>query len=97
MSFFLSYKWPGNIRQLKHVLEYAFIVCKSDLIQIHHLPQNIRRENSEPAQIPETETEMAIVSEEKIREALAKTGGNKARAAKLLGISRQTIYRKLAK
>ncbi len=95
MNFFLNCSWPGNVRQLKHVLEYAFIVCKSDLIQMQHLPENLLNANREP--LRQGNSEMKIISEEKIREALAKTGGNKALAAKLLGISRQTIYRKLAK
>jgi DNA-binding NtrC family response regulator len=95
MNFFLGYSWPGNIRQLKHVLEYAFIVCKSDLIQMQHLPESILRTKNQPTHTPDSQLE--IITEHKIREALEKTGGNKARAAKLLGISRQTIYRKLPK
>ncbi len=86
MERLLAYSWPGNVRQLEHALEHACILCRDEMIDTHHLPE----EMLDQADGSEQET-----GPEQIRRALAESGGNKAKAARLLGISRRTIYRKL--
>ena len=89
---FMDYDWPGNIRELEHALEHAFIVCRQNNISIDDLPSHL----SAPPAI-----DTSVVSDCNggnyltIFEALDKTGWNKAKAARLLGISRQTLYRKM--
>jgi PAS domain S-box-containing protein len=90
-KLFMEYSWPGNIRELEHTLEHAFILCHSDIITIDDLPAKFKNFSSQRPQ------SKPVIDDEKmsIMEALEKTGGNKAKAARILGISRRTIYRKL--
>jgi PAS domain S-box-containing protein len=91
---FMEYPWPGNVRELEHALEHAFILCPGDTLCVDHLPSELQdcfRGTSGPLRTTEEDEASAI------REALRKTAGNKARAARLLGIDRKTLYRKLAR
>ncbi len=92
MRFFMSYEWPGNVRELEHVMEHAFILCPGTLILSEHLPPDLSTHipGAGSRQLREDENEA-----ETIRQALEKCGWNKAKAARLLGISRRTIYRKI--
>jgi PAS domain S-box-containing protein len=94
LNLFMNYPWPGNVRELKHALEHAFVVCRGHRIEVEHVPQELREftvSQTRPQEVPlpdEAET---------IRQALHKTGWNKAKAARLLGIPRRTFYRKIEK
>jgi PAS domain S-box-containing protein len=90
---FMEYSWPGNVRELEHALEHAFILCPGDTLCTDHLP-SVLQDGFRGASGPRGTTEEDEASA--IREALRKTAGNKARAARLLGIDRKTLYRKLA-
>ena len=98
MALFLDYDWPGNVRELEHALEHAFVLCRGDLIECEHLPREIR-ECDEFAPAPENLADETGSPDEAehIRRALAKTDWNKAKAARLLGMDRRTIYRKIEK
>jgi two-component system response regulator HydG len=92
MNRFMDYDWPGNIRELEHALEHAFIICHDRTITLDHLPPEFKEiclENESP------ETENCDVEAEAILQALKQCDWNKAKAARLLGISRPTIYRKI--
>ncbi len=93
LNIFMSYLWPGNIRELKHVIEHAFVVCRNHIITTDHLPPEIMS-HSNPVDEDIKETH-SIGNPGEILDALNKTGWNKAKAARLLGVSRQTIYRKI--
>ena len=96
LSRFMDYSWPGNVRELEHVMEHAFVLCHGETITINHLPADIR--NYEPAEGAVRQKGKAGSAEremEDIRNALIKTGWNKSKAARLLGIGRRTIYRKI--
>lgn len=86
-----KYTWPGNVRELKHVLEHAFVQCKGSTITPDDLPSDIR----EAAAGMATALEKKSLGPREIEEALTRTAGNKAKAARLLGISRPTLYRLL--
>jgi len=93
MEAFMIYSWPGNIRELEHVMEHAFILCrdycKDTVIDFHHLPGELRENNEDaPAGLEKDERQTII-------DALEKASWNKAKAARFLGISRSTIHRKV--
>jgi len=88
---FVRYDWPGNVRELEHAIEHAFILCKGETISLEHLPPELRQLIGGVRHPRRREFDAA----EAIRAALERAGGNKAKAARLLGMSRQTLYRKL--
>jgi PAS domain S-box-containing protein len=97
MELFRSHDWPGNVRELEHVIEYACILCKSEIITLGDLPQDLLDSASLP--VLSASYMSALLTEPvpklSIAEALAVSDGNKAHAARLLGISRMTLYRHL--
>jgi len=95
---FMDYPWPGNIRELEHVIEHAFILCHADVIAGEHLPPEIRIcPEAEEKQAADDTGCAARDRYAKTVDALAKAGGNKAKAARLLGIDRRTLYRRIEK
>jgi transcriptional regulator of acetoin/glycerol metabolism len=94
MTLFMRYPWPGNIRELEHVIEHACIICHGDVITVADLPREILAEqNSFP--VESTPSSLSLPQKLTLEEALALSNGNKSRAARLLGISRRTVYRHL--
>ncbi len=87
--------WPGNVRELENVIERAFVLCHQSTITLEHLSDELTSKSRSPISgafpIQEDEEVSSILS------ALDKTAGNKSRAARLLGLSRKTIYRKIEK
>jgi len=93
-QMFLNYPWPGNVRELENLLEHTFIRCRQKVITAENLPPDFRRfvdAHLHPADLSPADEAEAI------RKALARAGGNKSEAARLLGMSRRTIYRKMEK
>jgi two-component system response regulator HydG len=91
-KIFMEYSWPGNIRELEHTLEHAFILCRQNTITLDHLPGNFKGSSAVRA-LAQRDAEGNET--QKILQALEKTGGNKAKAARLLGFDRKTLYRKI--
>ena len=82
------YQWPGNIRELKSVIEYAMLQCEDDTIHPRHFPPELLE-----SVLPASETDTALKNRARLLDALKEANGNRARAAQLLGISRATFYR----
>ncbi len=93
-KIFLEYHWPGNVRELEHSLEHAFVTSRQDIITVDQLPKNFKEFQSEKLSYP---AEKELVEPNVILDALKKTGWNKSKAARLLGINVRTIYRKIEK
>lgn len=91
MSRLLQHHWPGNVRELEHTLEFACIMCRDEQLTIGNLPPDLQQVSQVSAKIEKS----AGISEEALQQAIFSAGGNKAKAARILGISRRTIYRKL--
>lgn len=89
----LSYDWPGNIRELRNVVEYAFAVGDGEVLGLHDLTPEIRGE-APPSTGVEPRTAMELERKQLI-EALAAARGRRAEAAERLGMSRTTLWRKL--
>lgn len=87
----LEHDWPGNVRQLQHVLERLVILSPSETLDGSAVGTALAV--SEPKERPVQS--LADAEEEQIRKVLAATGGNKTRAAQILSIERKTLYRKL--
>jgi len=94
LNLLMSYPWPGNVRQLEHAIEHAFVVCRGSTILLEHLPPEIQQYR--PSKLEAARNERTLCREA-LLQALTTTGWNKAKAARLLGISRPTLYRKMAK
>ncbi len=88
-----EYSWPGNVRQLQHMVERLTILAPGGRIDDAAVRQAIEQMDSRESS---SET-LADTEAEQIRRVLAATNGNKSRAAKILGIERKTLYRKLEK
>ncbi len=107
MGSFLNYDWPGNIRELRNVIERLAILSEGETLNIQYLPSNFRPLSSGlpssvyplmPQGIQHALTSISKGNSEevtRIRISLEKVNGNKTAAAKLLGISRGTLYYKL--
>jgi len=93
----LSYSWPGNVRELRNLIERLVILGTSDYIEPAHLPVQFSAQVPRPVergQLEETRT-LAEVERAYINQVMQKVEMNKSRAAKILGISRQTLRKKL--
>jgi len=89
----IDHPWPGNVRELRSAIEFAVIGCRGAVIQLDDLPPEIVEPTALISSIPGDP-----LSDEKARflVALNRSRGNRALAARLLGISRATLYRRLA-
>jgi transcriptional regulator with PAS, ATPase and Fis domain len=90
LSLLKAYEWPGNIRELQNVMQYALVNCPGDTIEPEHLPATIFRNYN---QYNFRRPRRAKITESKVIDALQKASGNKRRAAEILGVSRSTLYR----
>ena len=94
LSSFMRYPWPGNVREFQHAIEHAFVLCRGRMITMDDLPSEIREYGKKK---PLTSERKAAGGPKAVLEALNRTDWNKAKASRLLGVSRQTIYRNIEK
>jgi transcriptional regulator with PAS, ATPase and Fis domain len=109
LQIFRTYSWPGNIRELLNVIERALIVARGPVILPEHLPVQFFSSTPEVATLatanghapltlaPEFDLTIQAAERDQIRKALEAAGGKRMEAARLLGLSRRTLYRKLEK
>ncbi|PID74170.1 MAG: hypothetical protein CSB32_02175 [Desulfobacterales bacterium] len=102
MDVLLDYHWPGNVRELKNAIQFAMVRSRGDIITPSHLPMEIIQDEAVQLRTPPLEAITPIGSSrgkldsESVMLALKKTGGNKSKAARVLGVGRATLYRFLA-
>ncbi len=99
MDILLQASWPGNVRQLEHVIEHAFVLAKSHCIGVEHLPRELRADIT-PQDRPISETtgftgNVRMTEKRAILAVLERFNWNKVLAAEHLGISRSTLWRKM--
>jgi transcriptional regulator with PAS, ATPase and Fis domain len=103
MALLVAYHWPGNLRELHDVVEQAFpFALDADELDAAHLPARVRdgatpRPSPEDAAATVEDAELTIEAVERrhIARVLSETGGNRSRAARILGIARNTLYGKI--
>ena len=95
MRRLLDYHWPGNVRELENSVEHATVLAKGTFIDVSDLPVEVR--TADPKEKSEKRTSMVENEKMLLEEALEECDWNKKKAAEQLGISRNTLYRKLKK
>jgi DNA-binding NtrC family response regulator len=92
-----TYPWPGNIRELESVIGNACMMSDSKFLDIGDLPERIQVQSSDQSSTDETLFSLEEVSRRHVMRVLERVGGNKARAAEILGVGRATIYQLLSR
>ena len=97
----LTYNWPGNVRELENCMERAVALTRTDELTVEDLPERIQRFEPTTSPRPSSETAAGEVASlfdaerDHVLRAVQQFGGNKTRAAAILGIDRRTLYRRL--
>jgi DNA-binding NtrC family response regulator len=92
-----TYAWPGNIRELENAIGNACMMTDGNSVDIQDLPDNLREPIAEQDIREESLLPLEEVEHRHLMRVLERVGGNKAKAAEILGISRATVYQLLAK
>jgi PAS domain S-box-containing protein len=96
MRSLMEYSWPGNVRELRSAIEYAVIHCRQKEIGLEDLPPELDESNSaRVVNLPDSQFHHQD-ARQRLEVALGKANGNRALAARLLGIGRATLYRRMA-
>jgi len=88
-----GYRWPGNVRELEHVIERAMALSSSETLLPDDFPPHLREERDRAPRLPADGMTLEDVKRWYVNKVLEESGGNKLRAAELLGIDRRTLYR----
>ncbi len=97
MRILMDYSWPGNVRELENVIQRGVTLCRGETVVPDDLPSLMTKASSRSFldRAHEKGRTLADLEREYIGEVLAEAGGNRSRAAEILGIDRKTLYRKL--
>jgi PAS domain S-box-containing protein len=94
MARLMEYDYPGNVRELENIIEQAFVLCRGGLIQLHHLPPELRSFSTAGA-VQFRPVSIRAMEKHMICETLHRHSGNRGLAARELGIDTSTLYRKI--
>jgi DNA-binding NtrC family response regulator len=94
-SIFMTYSFPGNVRELENAIERAVIVCEESELAKEHLPQRFAEVKQSAGRKKKDLVTLAELEKQYIIEVLKSTKGNKSEAARILGINRASLWRKL--
>jgi two-component system response regulator HydG len=94
MEVLRDHGWPGNVRQLRNVIERAVVLARSERLGLEDLPAEFNHAAGSH-RFPEAGRTLKDVELRAIKDALVKSDGNKSKAAKMLGISRKALYKRL--
>jgi len=89
LSMLMDYSWPGNVRELQNAIHFALVKSKGRMIQPEDLPMELRRRDAS-CSMPGPARKL---DRDSVDAAMKQSGGNKAKAARLLGVGRATLYR----
>jgi len=97
MEALMHYSWPGNVRELKSALEYAFVTCNGSIIGPNHLPPDIFLNNRPLPVEEEPRIDRDEIQKSRLIEALERAEGNQSKAARILNVSRVTVWNRMKK
>ncbi|MGD1974527.1 MAG: sigma 54-interacting transcriptional regulator [Desulfobacterales bacterium] len=97
METLLTYSWPGNVRELRNAIEYAFVLCSGNWINKEHLPPKITANGKKPLASQLRKSVSLKEGRKKMIETLRQVGGNQSEAARILGVSRVTVWKRIKK
>lgn len=97
LNLLMKYHYPGNIRELENIIEYAFVLCHGWQIELHHLPLELLESMKEKNTENRESTPLASAEEQAILDALNNFGGKRSPTAQFLGIEKSTLWRKMKK
>jgi two-component system response regulator HydG len=97
MERLMQYRWPGNIRELKSAFEFAFVSCRKGMIEPVHLPQTILFGEAPGSGAGDPPKDLDAIKRHRLIQALESSGGNQSEAARLLGISRTSVWNQMKK
>ena len=95
MDALVNYWWPGNVRELRGAFEYAFVTCQEAMIQPHHLPQNIIHKKKSLKAVQISSLNREEIKKIELIETLKRTNGNQSEAARILGVTRVTVWNRM--
>jgi len=95
MARLMDHDFPGNVRELENIIEQAFVLCRGEYIDTHHLPPELRPTDSDTSTGIGRPSTLQAMERRLITDALHRHKGNRRRAAKELGIDASTLYRKI--
>ena len=97
MEALLTYTWPGNVRELRNTIEYASVLCPGGWIGKEHLPPKITLNSNMPISKPISNTISWQEEREQLLHTLRRFNGNQSETARVLGVSRVTIWKRIKK
>lgn len=101
MRTLMDHHWPGNVRELENAIEHAFVLCKSDRLELKDLPIEIRQTDEKKTvktdNLPETRTKIRNLNKESLLTLLKSCDWNKAEAGRRAGVSRTAIWKYMKK
>ena len=92
LSVMMKYPWPGNVRELQSAVRFAIVKAGTGIIQLAHMPLELKEFKAYGS----SRGPARKLDKEIVKAALIESGGNKAKAARILGVGRATLYRFLA-
>lgn len=97
MKQLMQYSYPGNIRELENIIEYAFVLCSGQIIEPEHLPEHILALDRQGPKAQDLQSSVQEAEAAAIMKALEENDYNRQQAAKALGMHKSTLYRKMAR
>jgi transcriptional regulator with GAF, ATPase, and Fis domain len=97
MAALTNYAWPGNVRELRSAIEYAFVLCKGATIECGHLPPKILQPHHPSEHRAARGNRTNLREREELVRVLRQAAGNQSKAARILGVSRVTIWKRIKK
>lgn len=95
IEILMNYPWPGNIRELKSAFEYAFVNCHEALIRMHHLPPSVLYGERPSRSTKSPVLDRDALKKSRLVDALEKSNGHLTQAARMLGVSRVTVWNQM--
>jgi PAS domain S-box-containing protein len=95
LAILLEHDYPGNVRELENIVEHAFVLCRTGLIEPRHLPLTLQSGSEHELGSAKSSLSLAVLETQHINDALRRHAGNRRAAARELGIHPSTLFRKI--